>query len=140
MYVWKKSHNSRGIGLEAVSDTGDQEATAEAVEEDVLPTLLLVLLSGLDAEQPAGRRVVLGAVRGRGAGGGGELPPDLGRGDRRLLILMLDGAASGRPHGAVAEADGGHGVLCICMCVRVYVCVKAMITACRSRRGRMNDG
>ena len=66
--------DSRGVGLEAVGDAGDDDAAAEAVEEGVLPALLLVLLAGLDAEQPAGGRVVLRAVGGRGAGRGGELP------------------------------------------------------------------
>lgn len=58
----KERKDSRGVRLEAVGDTSQQDATAEAVEEWTLPALLLVLLAGLDAEQPTGRGVVLRSV------------------------------------------------------------------------------
>ena len=105
----KIKKDSRSVGLEAVGDAGEDGAAAEAVEEGVLPALLLVLLAGLDAEQPAGRRVVLRAVGRRGPGRRRELPPLLllCRGGGGCLRALLHGAR-GRPHGAIAGADGGH--------------------------------
>jgi hypothetical protein len=40
----------RGIGLESVNYGKNAQAATESVEEEVLPSLLLVLLAGLDTE------------------------------------------------------------------------------------------
>jgi hypothetical protein len=99
---------SRGVRLEAVGNGAEDQAAAETIEEGVLPALLLVLLAGLDAEQPAGRRVVLGAVRGGGPGRRGE-----GAGDLRSWGASggLQGT-SGPRSGAWAEARHSCGWMC----------------------------
>lgn len=51
------------VRLEPVANNAKDNAAEEAVVEDVLPALLLGLLAGLDAPKPAGRRVVVVAVR-----------------------------------------------------------------------------
>jgi hypothetical protein len=50
---------SPGIRLVAVPHHAEKDAPEEAVHEDVLPPLALVLLAGLHAKQVAGRRVVV---------------------------------------------------------------------------------
>jgi hypothetical protein len=68
----RHSQDLPGVRLEPVANNAESNRAEEAVEEDVLPALLLRLLAGLDAEQPAGWRVVVVAVcvaapaRGRG--------------------------------------------------------------------------
>lgn len=52
----------RGIRFENICDSSDQEASNEAIVPDVLPAFLLVLLAGLDTEQPAGWGIVVVAV------------------------------------------------------------------------------
>lgn len=51
--------NLRGIGLEDVCNTSNQEAANESVVPDALPALFHVLVARLDAKQPTGRRVVM---------------------------------------------------------------------------------
>lgn len=52
----------RGIGLENICNASNEEAANESVVPDVLPAFLLVLLAGLDTEQPAGRRIIVATV------------------------------------------------------------------------------
>ena len=101
----KGKEDSRGVGLEGESDGEDDEAADHDVEGR-LPAFLLVLLAGLDAEQPAGRGVVLelaaagtGGGRREGAAGGGR---GRGGGGGPLHHAGCAGAAAG------AE-EGGHG-------------------------------
>lgn len=65
-------HNLPGVRLEPVANNAESNGAKEAVVENVLPALLLSLLTRLDAKEPSGRRVVWVAVcvaalaRGRG--------------------------------------------------------------------------
>lgn len=67
------SRNLPGVRLEPVANNAESDGAEEAVVEDVLPALLLRLLAGLDAEEPAGWGVVVVAVcvaaPARGSGG-----------------------------------------------------------------------
>jgi len=56
-----------GVGLVAVSNHTESQGTEESVDENVLPALVLVLLAGLDAEEPASGWVVVFFVRTLGA-------------------------------------------------------------------------
>lgn len=49
----------RGIRLENICDTSNQQAADESVVPDALPAFLHVLLAGLDAKQPTSRGVVV---------------------------------------------------------------------------------
>jgi len=65
--------NLPGVRLEPVANNAKSNRAEEAVEEDVLPALLLRLLAGLDAKEPAGWGIVVVAVcvaaPARGSGG-----------------------------------------------------------------------
>lgn len=50
--------NLPGVRLEPVANNAESDGAEEAVVEDVLPALLLGLLTRLHAEEPSGRRVV----------------------------------------------------------------------------------
>lgn len=54
----------RGVGLENICDTSNHKAANESVVPDALPAFFHILLAGLDAEQPAGRGVIVVAVVG----------------------------------------------------------------------------
>jgi hypothetical protein len=67
------SQDLPGVRLEPVANNAESNGAEEAVVEDVLPALLLGLLAGLDAEEPAGWGIVVVAVcvaaPARGSGG-----------------------------------------------------------------------
>lgn len=58
----RSSLHIRSVRLENVCDASDHKASDEAIVPDVLPAFLHVFLTRLDAEQPAGRGVVVVAV------------------------------------------------------------------------------
>lgn len=69
--------NSRRIRLESISHNRHSDTAVEAVEEQVLPPFLLVLLARSEAPEPAAGWVVVGAVvvaggAGRGCGEGAD--------------------------------------------------------------------
>lgn len=79
----RKTHNKgyiRGIRLENICDTSNQEATDESVVPDVLPALFHVLVAGLDTEQPASRGVVVVTMVGS---------PEVAAGREALDVLRL---------------------------------------------------
>lgn len=49
----------RSVWLEDVCDTGNEKTADESIVPHVLPTLLHILLAGLEAKQVAGRRVIV---------------------------------------------------------------------------------
>ena len=51
--------NIRSVWLEDVCDTGNEKTADESIVPHVLPTLLHILLAGLEAKQVAGRRVIV---------------------------------------------------------------------------------
>lgn len=57
------SRNVPGVRLVAVSDDSKGHAAEKAPVEDGLPSLVLVLLTRLDAKQPSSRWVVVVSVR-----------------------------------------------------------------------------
>lgn len=64
------------VWLVAISNDAEQNAAEEAVEPDVLPALVLVLLAGFYTPEPAAGRVVvvfMRVVAGASYGGRGEL-------------------------------------------------------------------
>jgi hypothetical protein len=58
----KEGKNSRSVRLESICNGGDDEAAVEAVVEESLPALLLVLLARPQTPQPAAGWVVVVAV------------------------------------------------------------------------------
>ena len=61
----QKHSYSRRIRLVGISHDPQQQTAPEPVHPRILPPLVLVLLARWDAEQPAGRRIVVALVRSR---------------------------------------------------------------------------
>ena len=67
---WWAQHsrrNIRGVRLEDVCNTSNEQAANESVVPNVLPTLLHVLLAGLNAKEVPSRGVIVIAVVGAAA-------------------------------------------------------------------------
>jgi hypothetical protein len=58
----EQKRNKPGVGLVCVTDDAKGQTSEEAIVENILPALLLVLLAGLDTEENTARGVVVVVV------------------------------------------------------------------------------
>lgn len=94
----QKKNDSRGIRLECVRNDAQSQGSKEPIEEDILPSLLLVLLGRVEAPQPATRGIIVifvGSVVSR------QLLSR--RGERSDALLLRSCLGRGGESSAVAE-------------------------------------